>query len=66
MGGQDPDEGRRSRHEIIPKQRAEGSNIGTRNTQRIRDEHAVESKIRAREHEIIHGEIPDESQVETR
>ena len=34
--------------------------------QGIRDEHAVESKVGAREHEIIHGEVPDESKVETR
>ena len=43
MCEQDPDEGRRTRHEII------------------RDEHVVESNVRAREHEIIHGEVPDET-----
>ena len=57
MGEQDPDEGRRTRHEIIREQHAEGSNIGARHTQRIRAEHVVESKVRAREHVIILGEV---------
>ena len=35
--------------------------IGAMNTQRIRDEHVGESKVGAREHETIHGEVPDES-----
>ena len=41
----------------------EGSKNGARKTQRLRDEHAVESKVGAREHEIIHGKVPDESKV---
>ena len=41
----------------------EGSKNGARKTQRLRDEHAFESKVGTREHEIIHGKVPDESKV---
>ena len=36
------------------------------NTQRNRGEFAAGSKVRAREHEQIHGEVVDESKVEAR
>ena len=65
-GEQDQAEGRRTRHEIIREKRAEGFNIGAKNTQRNRDEHVVESKVGASEHEIVHGKVLDESKVETR
>ena len=48
-------------HDMIREQLAEGSKNGARDTRRIRDEHPVELKVRAREHEIIHGEVLDES-----
>ena len=41
-------------------------NLGARKTARIRDELSDGSKIGAGEHEIIHGEVPDRSKVETR
>ena len=46
---------------------ADGSEIRTREKiERTRVAHAVESQVRAREHEIIHGQVHDESKVDTR
>ena len=57
---------RTEKHDVNSEHKALRSSGIARNTHRIRDELADGSKIRAGEHEIIHGEVSEGSKVETR